>query len=142
MPKNRHVPERSCVACAQKLPKRDLIRIVKTPQGEVTVDRHGKSAGRGAYLCWEPSCWQRGVEKGRLERSLKLEISTQDRSSLLEFYNKEILQAPEPAPNTDTARRQIQPEPAPNIETARRQIQPEPAPNTDTARRQIQKETR
>ena len=94
MAKVRHVPERSCVACAQKLPKRDLIRIVRTTQGVVIVDRGGKSVGRGAYLCRTYSCWQRGVEKGGLERSLKLEISTLDKSSLLEFYNKEILQAP------------------------------------------------
>ena len=114
MAKDRHVPERSCVACARKLPKRDLIRIVKTPQGAVTVDPNGKSAGRGAYLCWTPSCWQRGIEKGGLERSLKLEISTQDKSSLLEFYNKEILQAPEATPNI---------EPSPKTETARRQNQ-------------------
>ena len=95
MAKVRHVPERSCVACAQKLPKRDLIRIVKTPQGRVTVDRSGKSTGRGAYLCQTLSCWQRGIEKGGLERSFKLEISSQDKSALLEFYNNEILQATE-----------------------------------------------
>ena len=94
MAKVRHVPERSCVACAQKLPKRDLIRIVRTAQGAVIVDRGEKSAGRGAYLCRTYSCWQKGVEKGGLERSLKQEISTLDKSSLLEFYNQEILQAP------------------------------------------------
>ena len=99
MAKVRHVPERSCVACAQKLPKLDLIRIVKTPKGAVTVDPDAKSAGRGAYLCRTPSCWQKGIEKGALERSLKLEISTQDKASLLEFYNKEILQAPGSAPD-------------------------------------------
>ncbi len=109
MAKVRHVPERSCVACGQKLPKRELIRIVKTLQGAVTVDRNGKLAGRGAYLCWKPSCWQRGVEKGGLERSLKLEISTQDKSDLLDYFNKEILRAPEPplkteaSPKTETA---------------------------------------
>ena len=98
MAKVRHVPERSCVACGKKLPKRELFRIVKTLQGAVTVDRNGKLAGRGAYLCCKPSCWQRGVEKGGLEHSLKLEISTQDKSSLLEFYYNNILPAPEAAP--------------------------------------------
>ncbi len=96
MAKVQHVPERSCVACAKKFPKRDLIRIVRTPEGAVTADPNGKSAGRGAYLCWTPSCWQRGIEKGGLERSLKLELTAQDKSSLMEFYNKEISQAPEP----------------------------------------------
>ncbi|PKB68730.1 MAG: hypothetical protein BZY81_01135 [SAR202 cluster bacterium Io17-Chloro-G4] len=97
MAKAQHVPERSCVACAQKFPKRDLIRIVKTPKETVVADPIGKSAGRGAYLCWNPSCWQRGIEKGGLERSFKLEISAQDRASLLEFYNKEILRTPGPS---------------------------------------------
>ena len=95
MAKAKHVPERSCVACAQKLPKRDLVRIVKTPEGLVAADPSGKSAGRGAYLCRTPSCWLRGIEKGGVERSLKTEISSQDKSTLLEFYNKEILRAPE-----------------------------------------------
>ena len=103
MARVRHVPERSCVACAQKFPKQDLIRIVKTPEGAVIVDLNAKSAGRGAYLCRTPSCWQRGIEKGGLKRSFKLEISTQDKSSLLEFYNKEIIQAPGPAPEMETA---------------------------------------
>ena len=97
MAKAQHVPERNCVACAQKLPKRDLIRIVKNTGGAVTADPSGKSAGRGAYLCWSPSCWQKGIEKGGLERSLKLELSTQDKASLLEFYNKEILGATVPS---------------------------------------------
>ena len=85
-----------------------------TPQGVVTVDRNGKLAGRGAYLCWTPNCWQRGVEKGGLEHSLKLEISTQDKSSLLDFYNNKILPAAEPTPKI---------EPAPKTETAGSQNQ-------------------
>lgn len=95
MAKVRHVPERSCVACAQKRPKRDLVRVVRAPHGAVAVDPSGKSAGRGAYLCRTPNCWMRGVERGGLERSLNLELSTQDKSTLLEFYNQEILQAAE-----------------------------------------------
>ena len=87
------MPERSCVACAQKFPKRELIRIVKTLEGAVAVDNSKKSAGRGAYLCHAPSCWQRGIEKGGLERSLKVEISTHAKSSLMDFYTKQILQS-------------------------------------------------
>jgi hypothetical protein len=61
----------------------------------VAVDISSRSAGRGAYLCHTPSCWQKGIEKGGLERSLKVEISTHDKSSLMDFYTKEILQSPE-----------------------------------------------
>ncbi|PKB72986.1 MAG: hypothetical protein BZY75_04205 [SAR202 cluster bacterium Io17-Chloro-G7] len=90
----RHIPERSCVSCAQKLPKRELIRIVKTPQGNVHVDPDGRSSGRGAYLCRTESCWEKGVEKGSLERSLKLEISATDKASLMSYFNSELFQAP------------------------------------------------
>ena len=106
MAKVRHVPERRCVACAQKVPKRDLIRIVKTPKGAVSVDPNSRSPGRGAYLCWKPDCWHRGIEKGGLERSLKLEISTQDKASLLEFFNKEIMPVAELSSNIKNTRTQ------------------------------------
>jgi predicted RNA-binding protein YlxR (DUF448 family) len=86
----RHIPQRSCVACAQKLSKRDLIRIVRTPQGAVTVDRSGKMAGRGAYLCWSQACWTQAMSKGGVERSLKLNLSIQDKAQLLAFYEEAI----------------------------------------------------
>lgn len=85
---NRHIPERSCVACGQKLPKRGLIRVVRTPQGEVKVDLTGKGAGRGAYLCWSTSCWERGMRKGGLERSLHSPLSAQDSEQLQAFFHQ------------------------------------------------------
>ena len=88
MAKTRHAPERSCVACGLKLPKQQLVRVVRTPNGMVMVDRGGKAAGRGAYLCWSAPCWRRGVEKGGLDHSLKLEISARDRAQLLAFYSE------------------------------------------------------
>ena len=88
--KERHTPQRSCVACGQKLAKRALIRIVRTPQGLVTVDRTGKSAGRGAYLCGSVTCWERGMRKGALERSLKITFSTQDKAQLLAYYEEAV----------------------------------------------------
>ena len=88
MAKTRHIPERSCVACGQKFPKQQLVRVVRTPDGTVMVDRGGKAAGRGAYLCWSDECWKRGVEKGRLEHSLKLDISSHDRAQLMAFYGE------------------------------------------------------
>ena len=90
MVKTRHVPERSCVACGQKLPKRQLTRIVRKPQGAVTVDPSGKAPGRGAYLCTSQACWQRGVQKGGLERGLRISIPSQDRERLLAFYQEQI----------------------------------------------------
>ncbi len=88
--KGRHIPQRSCVACGRKLPKRELARIVRTTEGAMMVDRTGKVAGRGAYLCWSSSCWQRGRLKGTLERSLKSALSAQDQAQLLAFYQEAI----------------------------------------------------
>ena len=88
--KGRHIPERSCVSCGQKMPKRELVRIVRTPHGDVTVDPNGKEAGRGAYLCASPACWQKGIEKGALERSLKRSLSPRDRAQLMTFYRQVV----------------------------------------------------
>ena len=90
MAKTRHIPERRCVACGQRFPKLDLIRVVRTPQGTVTVDLTSKSAGRGAYICGNSDCWQRGLTKGNLERSLTVTLSAQDRDQILSFYRENI----------------------------------------------------
>ncbi len=54
------------------------------------VDRLGKESGRGAYLCRTEPCWTGGIEKGRLERSLKLSLTAEDRAQLQEFYTHEL----------------------------------------------------
>ena len=90
MPKARHTPERSCIACGQKLPKRDLIRVVRSPEGNVAVDPSGKSPGRGSYLCSSEQCWQNGVGRGALERGLRASLSLQERTQLSEFYQQQV----------------------------------------------------
>ncbi len=79
----KHVPQRTCVGCHQVLPKRTLIRLVRTPEG-VKVDPTGKAAGRGAYLHNKHTCWELGL-KGSLAHALKTELSNQDRQLLLAF---------------------------------------------------------
>ncbi len=75
----RHVPQRTCVACRQTSAKRQLVRIVRTPDGSVTVDPTGKLSGRGAYLCDSPACWQAALkQRGALSRALKLETIPED----------------------------------------------------------------
>lgn len=81
----RHVPERTCVACNQKDAKRQLIRLVRTPQGPVEVDTSGKRAGRGAYLHHDAKCWKLALSKGQLERSLKTKLSRESRAHLESF---------------------------------------------------------
>ncbi len=93
MAKPRHVPERRCVACGQRAPKRDLVRIVRTPQGTVHADSTGKSSGRGAYLCRSTDCWDKGVRRGSLERNLQVTISPRDREVLLDYFRQWVASA-------------------------------------------------
>lgn len=81
----KHVPVRTCCGCGRKSDKRDMVRIVRSPEGMVLVDATGKAAGRGAYLCEDPSCWETGVTKNRLERTLNTSISSEQRQELLAY---------------------------------------------------------
>ena len=81
-PKPRHVPERTCIACKEVRPKRELIRVVRTPDGHVVLDPTGKKSGRGAYICARRSCWELALKKGRLEHELGVELSADDRAAL------------------------------------------------------------
>ena len=80
--KPRHVPERTCIACRQQRPKRELLRVVRTPQGRVELDPTGKKSGRGAYLCARRSCWELALRKGLLEREFELTLAPEDRAAL------------------------------------------------------------
>lgn len=83
----RHIPQRTCVGCRQVNDKRELIRVVRTPEG-VRIDRTGKLAGRGAYLHALRSCWIKGL-KGALANALKTQLSSQDQA-LLESFLAEL----------------------------------------------------
>ena len=79
----KHVPQRTCVGCREVLPKRRLIRLVRTAEG-VQVDPTGKLAGRGAYLHDRRECWERAL-KGAMAHALKTTLTMDDRTRLEEF---------------------------------------------------------
>lgn len=81
----KHVPQRTCVGCREVLPKRQMVRIVRSADG-VRVDPGGKMAGRGAYLHDKRECWVRGM-KGALGHALKTELTAEDRARLEEFMH-------------------------------------------------------
>lgn len=83
--RRKHVPQRTCVACRQVESKRELIRIVRTPEA-VVVDPSGKLAGRGAYLHDRRACWEKGL-KGPLANALKTTLTAEDRENLLAFMD-------------------------------------------------------
>lgn len=72
MPKK--IPLRQCLGCREMKPKRELIRVVRSPQGEISLDFHGKKPGRGAYLCPDPACLKRIRKSRALERAFDLTI--------------------------------------------------------------------
>jgi hypothetical protein len=88
----KHIPQRTCVGCRTVLAKRQLVRIVRSPDG-VLVDPTGKLAGRGAYLHDRYSCWEAGL-KGSLARALKVDLTSADRERLEAFMS--TLAAAEP----------------------------------------------
>ena len=79
-PKPKHIPQRTCVGCREVLPKRTLIRLVRTEEG-VRIDLSGKLPGRGAYLHDQKSCWNQGL-KGTLAKALRTTIPEQDLAAL------------------------------------------------------------
>lgn len=70
----KKVPVRMCSGCGQHIPKKELIRVVRSPEGELSVDLVGKKSGRGAYLCQNVECLRKARKARRLERSLSCQI--------------------------------------------------------------------
>src|SRR5919201_558912 len=91
-PRPKHVPQRTCVACRQVAGKRQLVRIVRSPEGAVAVDPTGKRNGRGAYLHNDPACWDAALKRNVLQHALKTELSDADRAGL-EAYRESLAAA-------------------------------------------------
>lgn len=73
--RTKKVPLRKCVACQEMMPKKELIRIVRTPDLEILIDPTGKASGRGAYICAKEECLQLAKKNKGLERALKHNIT-------------------------------------------------------------------
>lgn len=72
--KQKKVPLRKCSGCSQMKPKKELVRVVRSPQGEVSLDLDGRKAGRGAYVCPNTDCLNKARKAKRFERSLEVSI--------------------------------------------------------------------
>ena len=82
--KVKKIPERRCVGCGNSFPKKDLIRVVRTSEGSVSMDFTGKKAGRGAYLWKNVACFKKAQKAKRLESNLECAIPEEVYSSLAE----------------------------------------------------------
>ncbi|MEF9983333.1 MAG: YlxR family protein [Oscillospiraceae bacterium] len=70
----RKIPMRMCTGCGEHKPKKELVRIVKSPEGEISVDLTGKKNGRGAYICKDAECLKKAAKARRLEKAFSCQI--------------------------------------------------------------------
>lgn len=73
--KQRKVPQRMCVGCMEMKPKKELIRLVRTPEGEIILDSTGKKPGRGVYICVNKNCLDKALKGNKLEKSFQQPVS-------------------------------------------------------------------
>ena len=74
MPAVKKIPTRRCTGCGEHFPKNALLRVVRSPEGEISLDATGKKPGRGAYLCRNAECLRRARKTRRIEQSLEVSI--------------------------------------------------------------------
>ena len=72
--KQKKIPMRMCLGCNEMKPKKELIRVVKSPEGEISLDFKGKAAGRGAYICRSTECFEKARKARRFEKAFSCKI--------------------------------------------------------------------
>ena len=90
--KPKKIPLRMCVGCRESKPKRELIRVVRGPDGSVSMDPVGKKPGRGAYVCRQQSCLARAIKQKQLERQLETQLTEE----VAEALRTELANLPAP----------------------------------------------
>ena len=83
--RQKHVPQRTCVACRKKIDKRQLTRLVNSAEEGLIVDPSGKRNGRGTYLCDDPACWEKAMKTRLLDQALRAEISSAEKERLTAY---------------------------------------------------------
>jgi uncharacterized protein len=85
LPPQKHIPQRTCIACRKTDAKRGLIRLVRTDKEIVEVDLTGKKSGRGAYLCPSGTCWENALNSGKLEYALHTSLKAEIKEKLVNY---------------------------------------------------------
>lgn len=91
----RKVPLRICAGCQAKRPKKELVRIVRTPEDTVEIDFTGKRSGRGTYLCYDPGCLKKAVKGKRIEKNLHRAVLPEVVEELERCLQEEMLRQQE-----------------------------------------------
>ena len=97
MPKVKKIPQRQCVGCREMKDKKSLLRVVRSPEGQVSLDFGGKKPGRGAYLCRDAACLARALKQKQLERQLEVQLTPE----VVEQLQQTLANLP--APETEDA---------------------------------------
>ena len=82
----KKIPMRQCLGCREAKPKKELIRVVRSPEGQISLDFKGKASGRGAYICHDPQCLKKAIKSKALERA----FSTQVPPEIYDKLNQEM----------------------------------------------------
>ena len=85
-PAPRKIPMRQCLGCNEHKPKVELVRILRTPEGEITLDLTGKRSGRGAYICKSQSCLKKAIKSKRIQNNLEIELT----DGIIDTLTKEL----------------------------------------------------
>lgn len=85
--KQKKIPLRKCSGCGEMKPKKELVRVVRSPEGEVSLDLNGRKAGRGAYVCPNIQCLNKARKAKRFERSLEISIPDEVYQSMEDALN-------------------------------------------------------
>ena len=90
--KPKKIPMRMCVGCREMKPKKELLRAVRSPEGQVSLDATGKKPGRGAYCCFNAECLRRALKQGQLDRQLEVKLSEDVNAQLINTMNELLSQ--------------------------------------------------
>jgi predicted RNA-binding protein YlxR (DUF448 family) len=86
--KQKKIPMRKCNGCGEQKPKKELVRIVKSPDGEVSLDLTGKASGRGAYICNNADCLQKARKSHRIDKAFEMAIPDEVYEQMLTEISK------------------------------------------------------
>ncbi|NLL43433.1 MAG: YlxR family protein [Firmicutes bacterium] len=89
--RKKHVPMRTCVGCRESRPKRELVRVVREPDGKVELDLTGKRSGRGVYICATEDCLEKARKGRQLERALNVKIGPEVFADLKRVLDEQSL---------------------------------------------------
>lgn len=87
--KQKKIPMRKCNGCGEQKPKKELVRIVKSPDGEVSLDLTGKASGRGAYICNNAECLQKARKSHRIDKAFEIAIPDEVYEQMLAEISKD-----------------------------------------------------